>query len=280
MNYFSLLLSGLLSLFLLSRVRRVVAVTMAGAVAVTMIAPPVQAQLGIPAIVAAAANVVRLINNVIGPLLTTAQNTLSSITGVLNDFRNLWEQRIYPLNLINRARGLVGSMIAQFRGILAALLRVNVSSAQLPNPAVLEGIIRNRATGDFAQLTNAFRQTYRPLPAPDDAHAIERDLTDIDDAMALNSLKILKASDQIVDQMVLAAEAIENEGIEMAPGSAPYLVGAGLVAAVKCQAMMQRMIAAAIRQEAARIAHDNTIRKRNAMFAAEFRDEVRRMFKK
>ena len=45
MNYFSLLLSDLLSLFLLSRVRRVVAVTMAGAVAVTMIAPPVQAQL-------------------------------------------------------------------------------------------------------------------------------------------------------------------------------------------------------------------------------------------
>ena len=167
MNYFSLLLSGLLSgllsLFLLSRVRRIVAVTMVGAVAVTMIAPPVQAQLGIPAIVAAAANVVRLINNVIGPLLTTAQNTLSSINGVLNQFRNVWEQRVYPLSLINRARGLVTSMIAQFRGVLAALLQVNVSSTQLPNPAVLEGLLRNRATGDFAQLTNAFRQTYRPL---------------------------------------------------------------------------------------------------------------------
>jgi hypothetical protein len=68
--------------------------------------------------------------------------------------------------------------------------------------------------------------------------------------------------------------------MNMAPGSAPYLAGAGLVAAVKSQAMMQRMIAAAIRQEAARVAHDNTVRKRNAMFADEFRSEVRRMFKK
>jgi hypothetical protein len=280
MSHLSGLLSGLLGFLLLTRVRRVVAVTMVGVVAVTMIAPPAQAQLGIPAVVAAAASAVRLINNVIGPLLSAAQRTLSSINGVLNQFRNLWEQVVYPLNLINRARSLVSSMIAQFRGILAALLRVNVSSTQLSNPVALETIIRNRGTGDFAQLTAAYRQTYRPLPPPADAHPIERDLTDIDDAMALNNLKLLKASDQMVDQMVNAAEAIENEGMNMAPGSAPYLAGAGLVAAVKSQAMMQRMIAAAIRQEAARVAHDNTVRKRNAMFADEFRSEVRRMFKK
>ena len=53
-----------------------------------------------------------------------------------------------------------------------------------------------------------------------------------------------------------------------------------MIASVKSQAMMQRMIAAAIRQEAARIAHDNTIRKRNAMFGAQFRNDVQTMFKK
>ena len=40
------------------------------------------------------------------------------------------------------------------------------------------------------------------------------------------------------------------------------------------------VIAAAIRQEAARVAHDNTVRKRNAMFGAQFRDDVRTIFKK
>lgn len=280
MKLLSLLLTNLLAFFLVIRVRQVVAVTLAGALAFTVVAPPAKAQLGIPAVIAAAAQVVATINNVIGPLLSAIQGTIGAINGVLTQFRNLWEQVVYPLQLINRARALVNSMIAQFRGLLAALMRVNVSSAQLPNPVLLKSIIRNRGTGDFAQLTNAFGQTYRAIPQPVDAHPIERDLADIDDAMALANLKTLKASDAMVDQMMAAADAIENEGTTMAPGSAPFLAAAGITASVKSQAMMQRMIAAAIRQEAARVAHDNTVRKRNAMFGAQFRNDVRTIFKK
>ena len=200
--------------------------------------------------------------------------------GVLNQFLNLWEQVVYPPQSINRARSLVISLIAQYRGLLTALMRVNVSSAQLPNPVSLDSIMRNRGTGDFGQLTNAFGQTYRAIPQPADAHPIERDLADIDDAMALANLKTLKASDAVVDQMMAAANAIEDEGVNMAPGEAPFLAAAGITASVKSQAMMQRMIAAAIRQEAARVAHDNTIRKRNAMFGAQFRNDMQTIFKK
>lgn len=280
MKLLSLMLTGLLAFFLVTRVRRVVALTLVGAIAFTVVAPPAKAQLGIPAIIAAAAQVVSTINNVIRPLLNAIQGTIGAINGVLNQFRNLWEQVVYPLQLINRARALVNSLIAQFRGLLTALMRVNVSSAQLPNPVLLEGIVRNRGTGDFAQLTSAFGQTYRAIPQPADAHPIERDLADIDDAMALANLKTLKASDAMVDQMMGAADAIEDEGVNMAPGSAPFLAAAGIIASVKSQAMMQRMIGAAIRQEAARLAHDNTVRKRNAMFGAQFRDDVRTIFKK
>ena len=280
MKILSLLFTNLLAFFLLTRVRRVVALTLAGALAFTAVAPPANAQLGIPAIITAAAQVVATITNVIGPLLSAIQGTVGAINGVLGQFRNLWEQVVYPLQLINRARALVSSMIAQFRGLLTALMRANVSSAQLPNPVLLESIMRNRGTGDFAQLTNAFGQTYRPIPQPADAHPIERDLADIDDAMALANLKTLKASDAMVDQMMAAANAIEDEGVNMAPGEAPFLAAAGIMASVKSQAMMQRMIAAAVRQEAARVAHDNTIRKRNAMFGAQFRNDMQTIFKK
>jgi len=198
---------------------------------------------------------------------------------VLTQFDRLWGQVVYPLNLINQARALVSSMIAQYRGLLTGLLRVNVSSAQLPNPVALETIVRNRSTADYGQLTTAYAQTYRAIPQPTDASPMERDLADIDDAAALANLKTLKASDAMVDQMMNAANLIEDEGVNMAPGSAPYLAGAGMIASVKSQAMMQRMIAAAIRQEAARVAHDNTIRKRNAMFGAQFRNDVQTMFK-
>jgi hypothetical protein len=280
MKLLTLFFTNLLAFFLVTRVRQVVAVTLVGAVAFTIVAPPAKAQLGIPAIIAAAAQVVATIVNVIGPLLGANQRTISAINRVLNQFRNLWEQVVYPPQSINRVLALVSSMIAQFRGPLTGLMRVNVSSAQLPNPVFLESIIRNRGAGDYAQLTNAFGQTYRAIPQPADAHPMERDLADIDDAMALANLKTLKASDAVVDQMMAAADAIENEGVNMAPGSAPFLAAAGITASVKSQAMMQRMIAAAIRQEAARVAHDNTVRKRNAMFGAQFRNDMQTIFKK
>jgi len=280
MKLLSLLFTNLMAFFLVNRVRQVVALTMAGAIAFTVVAPPARAQLGTPAVIAAAAQVVATIVNVIGPLLGANQRTISAINQVLNQFRNLWEQVVYPPQSINRALALVSSLIAQFRGPLTGLMRVNVSSAQLPNPVFLESIIRNRGTGDYAQLTNAFGQTYRAIPQPADAHPMERDLADIDDAMALANLKTLKASDAMVDQMMAAADAIENEGLNMAPGSAPFLAAAGITASVKSQAMMQRMIAAAIRQEAARLAHDNTVRKRNAMFGAQFRNDMQTIFKK
>jgi len=280
MKLLCLLFTNVLAFFLVTRVRRVVAVTLVGAVALTMVAPPLRAQLGIPAVIAAATAVVNLINNMIGGLLNAVRGTIGSINGVLTQFDNLWEQVVYPLQLINQARALVGLMIAQYRGLLTSLLQVNVSSAQLPNPVALEMIIRDRNTADFLQLTNAFGQTYRAIPQPTDAHPMERDLADIDDAMALANLKTLKASDAMVDQMMAAANVIEDEGVNMAPGSAPYLAGAGMIASVKSQAMMQRMVAAAIRQEASRVAHDNTVRKRNAMFGAQFRTDVQTMFKK
>ena len=280
MKLLTLFFTNLLAFVLAIRVRQVVAVTLVGAVAFTIVAPPAKAQLGIPAIIAAAAQVVATITNVIGPLFGSIRGTLGAVNGVLNQFLNLWEQVVYPPQSINRARSLVISLIAQYRGLLTALMRVNVSSAQLPNPVSLDSIMRNRGTGDFGQLTNAFGQTYRAIPQPADAHPIERDLADIDDAMALANLKTLKASDAVVDQMMAAANAIEDEGVNMAPGEAPFLAAAGITASVKSQAMMQRMIAAAIRQEAARVAHDNTVRKRNAMFGAQFRNDMQTIFKK
>jgi len=280
MKLLCLLFTKLFAFLLLTRVRRAIALTLVGAMALTMVAPPAKAQIGIGAVIAAATAVVNLINNTIGGLLNAVRSTIGSINGVLTQFDRLWEQVVYPLNLINQARALVSSLIAQYRGLLTALLRVNVASAQLPNPMALETIVRNRSTADFGLLTTAFGQTYRTIPQPTDASPMERDLADIDDAAALANLKTLKASDAMVDQMMNAANLIEDEGVNMAPGSAAYLAGAGMIASVKSQAMMQRMIAAAIRQEAARVAHDNTIRKRNAMFGAQFRNDVQTMFKK
>jgi hypothetical protein len=84
----------------------------------------------------------------------------------------------------------------------------------------------------------------------------------------------LKMADAAADQVLLAAEAIEDEGTRMAPGTAAMSSAAAYIAAVQSQAHVQKMIAGQLRQEAARLAHDMALVKRNATFTRESRNKV------
>jgi hypothetical protein len=90
----------------------------------------------------------------------------------------------------------------------------------------------------------------------------------------MGTLKTLKSSDQVIEQTLEAARIIENEAGQAAPGSAPWLSAAGLIAAVENQAMMQRMLASAMREEAAIVAHTNAIRKRHADVTNQLRQDA------
>jgi hypothetical protein len=260
--------AAMLSWFLVMRVRRTVGVLLIGA---TLFSVPAYAQIGLGAILAAAERVVDFIRNTLGPILDAIVGAASAISGLINAFRSLWEDVVYPSALINRARALASSLIATFRGIFNSLLRISVSSATLPNPVSLETILRNRSTGDFGALDAAYSRVYQALPPPTALNPMDRDLIDMDDAASKAMLKTLKASEAVVDRTVSAAEQIENEAQFQAPGSAAYISGGGITAAVRSQAMMMRMIAAEMRQEASAMAHENALRKRGATFTEEFR---------
>lgn len=260
--------AALLSWFLLTRVRRTVSLVLIGT---TCCAIPAQAQLGIPAIVGAAAAVVSYIVSTIGPILDGIINVVRAIATLFGNFRSLWERVVYPLDLIAQARTLAGSLITTFRSIFNSLSNVAVNSASLANPIALERLVRNRSTADFAALDAAFEQVYRALPPPPQLSPFERDLIDMDDATAKALLKTLKAADRASALTVGAAEEIEEEARLQAPGSAAYLAGGGITGAIRSQAVMMRMISAEIRQEAAKLAHDNARRKRSATFAEDLR---------
>ena len=79
--------------------------------------------------------------------------------------------------------------------------------------------------------------------------------------------------------MLQAADQIENlagnpDINRMAPGSAPFLTASAAAASIKSQAIMQKMLAAAMRQEAARIAHDNALRKRSSVLAVQMHTDM------
>ena len=264
----------------IGRGRSTIAVALVMLIAMGLVAPPqAKAQIGAFGVAAAAAAVVSLITNTIGPLLGTANGLLGSINNFFQALVDLWENTVYPIALINHSRLLVTQLIAQFRGLVTAIANVNVRSATLPNPSALEVIMRNGSIGDFAQFNQTYRTTYQQLPPVTDIDPGDRQRVDMSDALAMDTLKTLKASDDVVNQTLQASQIIEDEAAQAAPGSAAYLTGAGMVAAVENQAMMQRMLAAELREEAAILAHTNAIRKRQADMANQFSQNTANLFK-
>jgi hypothetical protein len=262
---------------------KALAIGMAGILALGMIAPqPVHAQFGALTGITGAFNaanqvanaILGFINNTMRPLLEGIQSASQALQGLLAQLRNLWEQVVWPTSEINRARALAQQLIGTFRGLLNSLYSVGVNSAQLPNPVRLEGVTRNRQVNDHAQLVAAFQQAFGALPAPADVHPEERNLIDVDDALAIDQLMNLKAGDAAADQVLQAAEAVEDEATRMAPGTAAMASAAAYIAAVQSQAHMQKMIAGQLRQEAARLAHDTMMLKRGAVFTRESRNKA------
>jgi hypothetical protein len=163
--------------------------------------------------------------------------------------------------------------------LVTAIDNVNVRSATLPNPIALEAIMRNASVADFGQFDQVFRTTFQPLPPAANINPGDQQRVDMSDALAMDTLKALKASDQVVQQTLQGAQMIEDQAAQAAPGSAAFLAGAGLAAAVENQAMMQKLLAVELREEAAILAHANAIRKRQADMAGQFRQDTTTLFK-
>src|SRR5271169_5311644 len=258
MLLFTALFGGLMLLSIESR-RRMVAVLLIGCIAILGVSPPpAQAQFCLPCVIQA----------VLATISQTIGNWLSVINGVVSDIRKLYEQTIWPISAINLAKSQIQS-----------IMTINPHTATLPNPAALENIIRNRGTGDLGAVPQVYVNAFRPVPQAGAIAPQDRDMTDMDDALAQDNLMLLKAADQAQDLELQAADQIEslvgNPNINVsAPGSSSLITAAAVSAEIKSQAIMQKMMAAMLRQEAGRVAHDNAIRKRTATFAGQLQNNM------
>jgi hypothetical protein len=214
------------------------------------------------------------IQGVLSVINGTIHEALNAAEVVLSDLDRLHREVVWPIPLIERARATIDALVAEFRELLWAVDNVSVASTTLPVPATLEAVIRNPGTDDFAALAESYWITYGVLPPATDADELARDLIDVDDAMTLNTIKTLKASDEIGGLIVQSGDRIEDAARTAAPGSAPFLTVAGLAANIQSQAMMQKMLAAMIRQEAAQIAHENALRKRHGVLLTRVREDL------
>ncbi len=204
----------------------------------------------------------------IATVLSTIGNTLTSALGAIHTVQSTekaWQQQVlFPLALINSAKGLITSMKATYRNPLHTLMMFNPHTATLPNAQALEQLIRNRQTSDLPALQATFAAAFHPLPAATQMSGEDRTMTDMDDALAQDTFAATKASDQAQDLLLQAADAMEDQAETSAPGSAPFLTAQAVVAQIKSQAVTQKMYAALLREEAGQLAHSNTLVKRSA----------------
>ena len=213
---------------------------------------------------AGVADIITLLSTITSTLRNGIGQVLSGIQTINTTTRNFEQQVVWPATLINQAKAQVAQVRAQFTSLAGQIQSIPTNSASLVNPQQLETLLRSRQTGNFGQISASYMQVYQHLPLANQATTTQRNLMDVDDALALGALKTATTSDQASQQMLNVADGIEQQAALSAPGSASILTAQAQAANLQNQAMLQRMLAAELRQEAARLAHTNALRKQSS----------------
>jgi len=189
-------------------------------------------------------------------------SSLSSVNQIMQQVTKLYQTTVAPLAALNQARGFVANSISSFRNSMNQVFNAPFTSAVTPGPQQFESILHSRLTTQIPSLQTSFTTNYGAIPQANTALPQDRVMMDMDDALGQQNLKTTLVADQGQDVILQTANQMENQVAVSTPGSNPYLTAQAQVANLRCQAYMQMMIAAELRQEAGRIAHDNALVKR------------------
>jgi hypothetical protein len=191
-------------------------------------------------------------------------SSLKSINQIRQQVQTLYQTTMWPLAAINQARGFVVNSISTYRNSMNQLFSTSYSSATLASPQQFESILHSRLSSQIPALQTSFTANFGAVPQSNLASPQNRVLMDVDDALGQQNLKTTLVADQAQDLLLQTANQMENQVAVSTPGSNPYITAQAQVANLRCQAYMQKMLAAQLRQEAGRIAHDNVLVKRRS----------------
>jgi hypothetical protein len=222
-----------------------------------MVLMPLAANAGV-------ADIITLLTTITSTLQNSIGQVLSGIQTINTTARNFEQQVVWPVTLINQTKAEVAQVRSQFTSLAGQIQSIPTNSASLVNPKQLETLLRSQQAGNLGQISGSYTQVYQALPQTNQATTTQRNLMDVDDALALGALKTTTISDQASERMLNVADGLEQQAALSAPGSASILTAQAQAANLQNQAMLQRMLAAELRQEAAHLAHSNALRKQSA----------------
>jgi methyl-accepting chemotaxis protein len=203
-----------------------------------------------------------------------ALTEMRKVTAAVNNFR---QQIIWPLDLINQTRSFVSATRAHYTGLMSQIEGLKNNSATLALPMQLESMFRGAQSGAIGQIPSLYMQVYQPVAMAGIAQPGQRNLMDIDDAMAMDSLKTAMVSDQTTQGMLTLADSLEQQAMTAAPGSASMVTAQARVADLVTQAQLAKMLAAQLRQEATKLAHHNALLKQRSAATQNLQNQIQQV---
>ena len=208
------------------------------------------------------AGIFDIFGEIFGTIQSDIGGSLKAINQIEQQVQQLYQTTMWPLAALNQARGFVATSISSFRNQMNQVFSTRYSSAVTPGPQQFESILHGRMSSQIPALGASFSANYGTVPRLNNAAPQDRLMMDMDDALGQENLKTTLIADQGADTILNTANQMENQVAVTTPGSNPYLSAQAQVANLRCQAYMQKMLAAELRQEAGRLAHDNALLKR------------------
>jgi hypothetical protein len=224
-------------------------------------------------------DIISLIKTITSTLQNSVGSVLNEIQSVQTTINNFRQQVIWPLNELNQARAFVTATRARYTGLMSQIQSIKNNSASLANPKQLESTLRGGQAGRVGQFQKLYEQVYAPVPQTGAAKPAHRDMMDIDDALAMDALKTTIVSDQTTQRLLALAESLEQQSMDAAPGSAPLLTVQARVTDLVAQAQLAKMLAAELRQEAAKLAHQNALLKQSATATRSLQNQMQQVLK-
>jgi len=179
--------------------------------------------------------------------------------------------------VINQARGFISATRARYTGLMSQIEGIKNNSATLALPTQLESMFRGAQSGSIGQIPSLYTQVYQPVALSGIAQPVQRNLMDIDDAMSMDSLKTAMVSDQTTQGMLTLADSLEQQAMTAAPGSASMVTAQARIADLETQAQFAKMLAAQLRQEATKLAHQNALLKQRSVATQSLQNQIQQV---
>ena len=194
------------------------------------------------------------LQSISGLLKSVVAKPLGTIQQFEQQAADFEQQVVYPATAINRAKGLAVQFQGQFAQ-LRQLSQVAVASATLPNPQQLEQILLSRSVSAIPNISVNYSAVYGPVMSAADAPQPVRDVVDATDAEAQAAMKKAVEIDALADLELQAAEQINQQLENAAPGSAAILEAQTSAWLVRANAYTQSAIAELVRVHSIEVAN-------------------------